>query len=38
MTTKPDFTYLHYIHQILSIQTLHTSHHPYIQETRNIDT
>ena len=37
-TIKPDFTYLHYIHQISSITTLPTSQHPYIQETRKIDT
>ena len=37
-TTKSDFTYLHYIHQITSIPTLHTSQHPYIQQTRKIDT
>ena len=37
-TTKSDFTYLHYIHQISSIPVLHTSQHPYIQETRKIDT
>ena len=34
-TTKSDFTYLHYIHQI---EALPTSQHPYIQETRKIDT
>ena len=38
MDYKSDFTYLHYIHQISSIQALHTSQHPYIQETRKIDT
>ena len=37
-TTKPDFTYLHYIHQISSIQALPSCQHPYIQETRKIDT
>ena len=37
-TTKPYFTYLHYIYQISSIQPLPTSQHPYIQEMRKIDT
>ena len=38
MDYKSDFTYLHYIYQISSIQALHTFQHPYIQETRKIDT
>ena len=37
-STKPHFTYVDYIYQISSIQTLHTSQHPYIQETTKIDT
>ena len=31
-------TYLCYIYQISSSQALHTFQHPYIQETRKIDT
>ena len=38
MNTKSDFTYLHYIHPISSIQVLPTSQHPYIQETTKTDT
>ena len=37
-TTKPNFTYLHYIDQISSIQALPIFQYPYIQETRKIDT
>ena len=37
-TIKSDFTYLHYIHQVSSIQALPTFQYPYIQETREIDT
>ena len=36
-TTKPDFTYLHHIYQISSIQALHTFQHPFIQETTKFD-
>ena len=32
------YTYQHYIFQISSIQALPTYQHPYIQETRKIDT
>ena len=37
MDYKVDFTYLHYICHISSIQALHISQHPYIQERRKID-
>ena len=36
MDYKPEFTCLHYITQISSIPALHTSQHPYIQETKKL--
>ena len=38
MDYKARFYILHYIHQISSIPALPTSQHPYLQETRKIDT
>ena len=35
-TTKSEFTYLHYIYQISSIQTLHTFKHPCIQQINKL--
>ena len=37
-TTKSDFAYLHFLYQNSSIHTSPTSQHPYMQETRKIDT
>ena len=38
MEIHKKYTYQHYIYQISSIQALPTYQHPYIQETRKLDT